>query len=656
MKELTKKRVLKKCLPFIAGLVVFLSVGGTVHAETLPTDTSTASNGCTLVGVEGSYLSGAQEALDRINEIRYEACVEGVKDPRDSSRNLTESDYKAIRWSTDLEAIARIRAAEASVVMGHTRPNGTSCFTARVNNMASYGEVLAWNFSKNMLDGVNQWYEEKTDWIDDTGNVTGHYTQMIDPDNTYVGLASFYNRNGEYYNTTSGEYSTSSKELTQTMKEAVSDCVQTIEVKDSYLTSGLKIPSTSLNAGDTTQAQFTATVNSCKVELFTAISWKSSNTGDVTIDDAGLISGVHEGTATIIATSGSLSANKDVSVSGHLWDDGKVTKEATCAEKGIKTYTCTKAGCGETNIEEITRKPHTEAVKNAAEATCTEAGYTGDTYCTVCDRVIKTGTTINALGHKWDDGEVTTKATCTATGVKTYKCTRPGCTETKTEEIAKIAHTEAVKNAAKATCTEAGYTGDTYCTVCNQVLKTGKIIKALGHEWDRGVVTKKATYTKTGIKTYTCTRENCGETKTENIAKLKIAVGTSATVSGMTYKVKKDGEVTFAKAKKNIKSLSIPATVSINGVTHKVTAVSAKAVSGNKKLKSVTIGANVKSISKNAFYKCSSLKKVTIKTTLLTKKTASKSSFKNANKKLVIKAPKSVKKKYKTVFKGIKVK
>ena len=124
----------------------------------------------------------------------------------------------------------------------------------------------------------------------------------------------------------------------------------------------------------------------------------------------------------------------------------------------------------------------------------------------------------------------------------------------------------------------------------------------------------------------------------------------------MTYKVKKDGEVIFVKAKKNIKSLSIPATVSINGVTHKVTAVSAKAVSGNKKLKSVTIGANIKSISKNAFYKCSSLKKVTIKSTLLTKKTASKSSFKNANKKLVIKAPKSVKKKYKTVFKGIKVK
>nr|WP_279215617.1 leucine-rich repeat protein [Anaerobutyricum hallii] len=89
---------------------------------------------------------------------------------------------------------------------------------------------------------------------------------------------------------------------------------------------------------------------------------------------------------------------------------------------------------------------------------------------------------------------------------------------------------------------------------------------------------------------------------------------------------------------------------------YKVTSVAAKAVKNNKKVKSVVIGANVKSISNNAFYKCPALKTVKIKTTKLTKKTASKKAFKGVNKKMVIKVPKKVKKTYAKIFKGLKVK
>ena len=75
-----------------------------------------------------------------------------------------------------------------------------------------------------------------------------------------------------------------------------------------------------------------------------------------------------------------------------------------------------------------------------------------------------------------------------------------------------------VCDAVEATCTEAGYTGDTYCTVCGEKLADGEAIPALGHSWDEGVVTTRPTGAAEGVKTFTCLR--CGETRTESIPKL----------------------------------------------------------------------------------------------------------------------------------------
>lgn len=68
------------------------------------------------------------QLLQRINEIRMEACEEGVMDPRDGDA-LTVEDYVPVQWSGAMEEIARTRAAEATVLQSHTRPNGESCFT-----------------------------------------------------------------------------------------------------------------------------------------------------------------------------------------------------------------------------------------------------------------------------------------------------------------------------------------------------------------------------------------------------------------------------------------------------------------------------------------------------------------------------------------------
>ena len=206
-----------------------------------------------------------------------------------------------------------------------------------------------------------------------------------------------------------------------------------------------------------------------------------------------------------------LKAQTTVAALGHSWDNGKVTKAVTCTAAGTKTYTCTR--CKKTRTETIAATGH-KAVKDAAvAATCETTGKTEGSHCSVCNTVIKAQATVAALGHSWDGGKITKAATCTAAGTKTYTCTR--CKKTRTETIAATGH-KAVKDAAvAATCETAGKTEGSHCSVCNTVLKAQTIVAALGHSWDGGKITKAATCTAAGTKTYTCTR--CKKTRTETI-------------------------------------------------------------------------------------------------------------------------------------------
>lgn len=378
----------------------------------------------------------------------------------------------------------------------------------------------------------------------------------------------------------------------------------------------------------------------------------------------------------------------------HTWDAGKVTKAATCTEKGVKTYTCTV--CGATKTEEIaaTGHQHTE-VRNKVEATCTKEGYSGDVYCTDCGTKLSSGTEIARKAHEYEERE-RNEANCKRNGYILFVC--KVCGDEKREVLPKTdhQHTE-IRNKEEATCTEGGYTGDTYCTDCGEklssgketpatghihigylgkkeatcendgytgdayckdcgiTLKIGKNIPALGHTWEKKSVISP-TYTKKGTITYICKR--CKEKKAVTTKKLAYPkVGTRYTVSGSTYKVTKAGaEVMVYKTSKVARSVIIPATIKAKGITYKVTSIGAKAFNSNKKLKKVTIGANIKKISNNAFFKCKSLKIVTIKSVLLTKKTASKRAFKGISRKMVIKVPKKMKKVYVKIFKRLKVK
>ena len=143
-------------------------------------------------------------------------------------------------------------------------------------------------------------------------------------------------------------------------------------------------------------------------------------------------------------------------------------------------------------------------------------------------------------------------------------------------------------------------------------------------------------------------------TPTPAAAKAPETTGTKiASKKGDTYKVTDTSgkipevELTKSAAKKKAKTVVIPKTVKVDGVNYKVTAIAEKAFAGNKKLKTVIIGADIKKIGAKAFYKCVNLKKVTIQTTKLKAKSVGAKAFAKIHKKAVVKVPKEKKKAYK---------
>lgn len=109
-----------------------------------------------------------------------------------------------------------------------------------------------------------------------------------------------------------------------------------------------------------------------------------------------------------------------------------IKKSATCTEAGIMLYTCKDND--DSYEEEIPATGHQNTeLRNAKESTCTQEGYTGDSYCKDCGAKIATGQKIDKIEHNWDSGKVTKEPTSKETGTKTYTCTI--CKTTKAEEI-----------------------------------------------------------------------------------------------------------------------------------------------------------------------------------------------------------------------------
>jgi len=214
----------------------------------------------------------------------------------------------------------------------------------------------------------------------------------------------------------------------------------------------------------------------------------------------------------------------------HTWNAGVVTKEATCTEPGEKTFTCDV--CHATKTEPINATGHKYEWKHDETnhwQECSVCGNTIDkaehTYAAhkcedpaTCTKA-ECGYVKPAGQHSWNDGEVTTPATCTTDGVKTYTC--KVCSETKTETIKASGHTVVEDAAKEPTCTETGLTAGKHCSVCNEVLEAQTVIPAKGHSMTK-TEAKAATCTEAGnSEYYTC--GNCGKFFSDADGKNEIA-------------------------------------------------------------------------------------------------------------------------------------
>ena len=183
---------------------------------------------------------------------------------------------------------------------------------------------------------------------------------------------------------------------------------------------------------------------------------------------------------------------------GHSYGNSVVTKQPTCTSEGTKTKTCTK--CNATVTETIPKTSHKYA-NTVVAPTCTTNGYTLHK-CSVCGTSYKDNTT-KATGHSYGNSVVTKQPTCTSEGTAIKTCTK--CNATVTEKLPAKGHTAVTDKGYPATCTTAGKTDGSHCSVCNTVIKVQTVINATGHKSSGWIVDKTASIGVKGSKHKECT-------------------------------------------------------------------------------------------------------------------------------------------------------
>ena len=182
----------------------------------------------------------------------------------------------------------------------------------------------------------------------------------------------------------------------------------------------------------------------------------------------------------------------------HTYGSAVITKQPTCTSEGTKTKTCTK--CNATVTETIPKTSHKYA-DTVVAPTCTADGYTLHK-CSVCGTSYKDSAT-KATGHSYGNSVVTKQPTCTSEGTAIKTCTK--CNATVTEKLPAKGHTAVTDKGYPATCTTAGKTDGSHCSVCGAVIKAQTVINATGHKSSGWIIDKTASIGVKGSKHKECT-------------------------------------------------------------------------------------------------------------------------------------------------------
>ena len=234
---------------------------------------------------------------------------------------------------------------------------------------------------------------------------------------------------------------------------------------------------------------------------------------------------------------------------GHSYGNSVVTKQPTCTSEGTKIKTCTK--CNATVTETIPKTSH-KYTDTVVAPTCTADGYTLHK-CSVCGTSYKDSIT-KATGHSYGNSVVTKQPTCTSEGTKIKTCTK--CNVTVTEKLPAKGHTAVTDKGYPATCTTAGKTDGSHCSVCNTVIKAQTVINATGHKSSGWIVDKAASIGVKGSKHKECTvcKKVLETAEIPALAKTSISKA-SVTLSTSTYAYDGKAKTPSVNVKVNGKTL-----------------------------------------------------------------------------------------------------
>ena len=412
---------------FAADMKIFYPDGNDITTTTK----KMPEEGHVFVEVQGSYAEDTiQEIVDRINEIRKEACDKRLPRPRFSvSKELTylsPSDYKPVVWSSDLQGTAQIRAAEINVLFDHSRPCGSHApesvpFKSDKNDADSGYECIALiGYRTNVLDAINLWYQEMGPY-EDLGGLcqynSGHYLSMIDPRVECIGIATI---NGF----TAGEFGYKLEENIRSDDVSIKgDIIQLVDVKDTLVHDYCVVNEDNIveEVRNTVGTEFKNDIY-CKIgnyitcsgflyhKVYSGLTLSSENTKLLSIDGDGTAKALAKGSTYIDMKSANVSSKVKVNVVAidalKPLADITVSSGASPYSKLPKTVTAVWSDGVNTDEEVAWEETVCETYKDRKGGTFTISGSVEKYGINVTQKIIVSPATVSSIETP---GNLTTK-------------------------------------------------------------------------------------------------------------------------------------------------------------------------------------------------------------------------------------------------------
>ena len=570
-----------------------------------------AAAGDINVSVDLTYeYQMARDVLPLVNAFRHETDV-WYWNSDDTTKTFL-NDLPDMVLDYGMEKVAMKRAAECAIRYSHTRPNGED-WKSIYPQTGGRAENIAAGY-RSSQDVFNGWREEE-----DKYSGQGHRRNMLDSSRIYIGIGCV-KANGVYF--------WCQAFCSKATGEAEEILVSPYEVDVSLellLSSGLTnaaatVESVRVNEGGSVtvpsiEADTSAGYFGVPITLINP-SWTTA--GTILNISGDSINGVDGGNSTIVWTAGENRVELPVQVlcASHAWSESVTTAEATCTAAGTATHTCSV--CQETEELEIPALGHDkEPAHTAAKAaTCTTAGNPEYWTCSKCKEHFSDAACMTAITNIVIPVDATAHQLVEHPGVSS-------ATEAGTETYWECALCHALfsdangehKIDAPVTRYRVSFDSAGGSAVDDQIVASGDKARRPADptreeydfsDWYPGESEAPFDFANTPIvANITLTARWIQQQQPEP----EPQAGDTVSDDIGTYTVLADGTASF-KPEGDKETVTIPNTVMVGNTSVPVTKIADKAFKGKKKLKTVTIGNNVKEIGAGAFEGCKKLKTV----------------------------------------------